>query len=161
MHSKRRHKKQHVYNMRGCSSKSRCGTKKKRTMKGGCGDTCPMTNHSMIGGYVRGPSNTRSDGNKRSDVNKRRDSNKRSGSNKSSSSGKRSSKSSSEKRSSSSSSSSSKRSGSTQKGGNIFSDVVRGVAYNGGVLRNAIGGYAPPVSPSPYADQFRSTFSKV
>lgn len=149
MHSKRRHKKQRVYNMRGCSSKSLCGTKKKRTMKGGCGDTCPMANHSMIGGYVRGPSNKRSDGNKRTSS-KRSDSEKRSSRSDSSRSSR-----------SSRSSSSGKRSGSTQKGGNIFSDVVRGVAYNGGVLRNAMGGYAPPVSPSPYADQFRSTFSKV
>jgi len=117
-------------------------------MKGGCGDMCPMTNHSMIGGYVRGPSNKRSN-NKRSNS-KRSDSN---------SSNKQS-----DKRSDSNnkrSDRSDSRSGSTQKGGNIFTDVVRGVAYNGGVLQNAMGGYAPPVSPSPYADQFRSTFSKV
>ena len=152
MRSKRHHKKQRVYNMRGCSSKSRCGTKKKRVMRGGCGDMCPMTNHSMIGGYVRGPSSKRSNkqrGSKRSD--------KRSDGNQSDSSNKRSDKQSDER----SDKRSDGRSGSTQKGGNVFTDVVRGVSYNGGVLRNAIGGYAPPVSPSPYADQFRSTFSKV
>jgi len=123
-------------------------------MKGGCGDMCPMTNHSMIGGYVRGPSNNRRGSNKRSD---KRDSNKRSDK-RSDSSNKRSDRSDSNNKRSDRSDS---RSGSTQKGGNIFTDVVRGVAYNGGVLRNAMGGYAPPVSPSPYADQFRSTFSKV
>jgi hypothetical protein len=46
-------------------------------------------------------------------------------------------------------------------GGNIFTDVMRGVAHNGGVINNALKGYPPPVSPATYADQFRSTFSKI
>jgi hypothetical protein len=129
MRSKTIHKKhkQRVYNMKGCSSKSKRNSKSKRPMKGGCGDTCPMTNHSMIGGYVR-----------------RRISQKQRSSSRSSRSSRKS-----------------RNSNSEMKGGNIFTDVMRGVAYNGGVIQNALGGYRTPVNPSPYMDQFRSTFSKV
>jgi hypothetical protein len=149
MRSKTAHK-QHVYNMRGCSSlSSSCSKKnkknkknkksqKKMSWKGGCGDgTCPMTNHSMIGGYLRGD---------RASSKRRRSSKRRSS-----------------KRSSDHSSHASHDDSdvSEMRGGNIFSDVIRGVAYNGGVINNALKGYPPPVSPAPYANQFRSTFSKM
>ena len=141
MRSKTVHKKhkQRMYNMRGCShSSSSCDKKskkthKKRSWKGGCGETCPMTNHSMIGGYLRTPSSR-----------KRR---ARSSSRRSSSRSSRVSRSS--------------RTDSEMRGGNVITDVLRGVAYNGGVVYNALEGYPPPVSPAPYANQFRSTFSKI
>lgn len=156
MRSKTAHKshKQHVYNMRGCSSSScSCGKKnkksqKKRSWKGGCGDTCPMTNHSMIGGYLRGDRMSLKKSRSRSSA-RRSSSNKRSSVRRSSA------------RRNSSHMSHDDSEMTEMRGGNIFTDVMRGVAYNGGVINNALKGYPPPVSPAPYANQFRSTFSKI
>ena len=49
------HRRQKIYNMKGCSSffRKKSSKKKQKKQKGGCGGTCPVANHSMIGGYLR------------------------------------------------------------------------------------------------------------
>ena len=131
------HHRQKMYNMKGCSSFFRSSKKRRhvKSMKGGCGGTCPMT-HSMIGGYLRKHSATLR--------NKRH--NKKSSSHSSSHLSHRTP--------------SSQKGGM----GPMTQDVVnlfRSIGYGAGSVYNAAGGYNPPVNPSPATDQFKSTFNRV
>lgn len=147
----RRHGRK-MYNMIGCSSffhgkshhskshHSKCHHKKTKTLKkrksfrGGCGGTCPMT-HSMIGGYLRKHSGAHQ-------IRKKKNS----------------------KRNSNGESESSMASSSQHGGDSMTSDLIgagRSIMYSAGSIYNAAGGYNAPVNPAPYADQFKSTFSKI
>ena len=148
MRTKSHHRKQKMYNMKGCSSffrstKKRGHTKRRRShnksMKGGCAGTCPMT-HSMIGGYLRkrgSMSSVPNEKRKRNNV---------------------------KKSESSSQSHSHSRTPSSQMGGGVtlipqdVTNLFRSIGYTAGSVYNSAGGYRQPVNPAPYADQFKSSF---
>jgi hypothetical protein len=131
------HRRQKMYNMKGCSSFFRSSKKRRRvkSMKGGCDGSCPTT-HSMIGGYLRRRGVTRR--------NKQRNG----------------------KSSSHSSSHFSHRTPSSQQGGagiipQDITNFFRSVGHSAGSIYNISGGYPPPTNPSPSSDQFKSTFGRV
>jgi len=134
MRKKSTQRKQKMYNMKGCSyTKKR--RNKKRNMKGGCGGTCSAGNHSMIGGYIRKHSNTNNKKRKIKDT-------------------------------SSDSRHSHSRTPSSQMGGGLtiipqdVTNFFRTISDTGGSIYNTASGYNPPVSQAPYADQYKSYFSK-
>ena len=150
---KKSNHRQKMYNMKGCSSffrstKRRNHTKKRRShnksMKGGCGDTCPLT-HSMIGGYLRKHGSA-------SMANEKRKRNKNQNQNMKKSD------------SSSHSKHSHSRTPSSQMGGGItlipqdVTNFFRSIGHTAGSVYNTAGGYNAPVNPAPYADQFKSSF---
>ena len=147
-YSKKRtsHRRQKIYNMKGCSAFF-CQTKKRRSpkkmMKGGCAGTCPVSNHSMIGGYLRRGSSSISAKNAKKNKKKMTE-NARS--------------------SDSSSSSSSSRKNSSQRGGSFniipqdMTNLFRTIGYSAGSVYNTAGGYPAPVNPAPYASQYGSSF---
>lgn len=154
--SHRRHQK--MYNMKGCSSffrstKKRSSHAKKRSsrnksMKGGCGEMCPM-NHSMIGGYLRKHSSASMSNEKRK---RSQNQNSKKSSDKSSTSSSRHSR------------HSHSRTPSSQMGGGLtlipqdVTNLFRSIGFTTGGVYNSAYGYRAPVNPAPYADQFKSSF---